>query len=319
MSRLTPLPVLAILALSGVLACSQGPTESASADVQPLFGIIEVNPNVNNNRPVADNSPSRGAVWPGLGQSFTAEDPRVLFAFRMIDVDHDLSTNGGQTAVYNLYEGDGNFTTLLASRTVQIPTQLPADARSSDDLGFVEADFTGVDLVPGLRYTMEVTVSAGDLPGLEERTPFGVWTSLDDPYAGGRFYFPPEAGYNNDFFAGQDMLFRVTPVSEPDADGDGVPDVDDNCPQTANPDQADTDGDGVGDACDNCHRHNPDQADHDGDGIGDLCDGANSSNECKSDGWRRFGFENQGQCLRELNTGQDGRGASTGGPGDLPA
>ncbi len=35
----------------------------------------------------------------------------------------------------------------------------------------------------------------------------------------------------------------------PDADGDGVLDGDDNCPQTANPDQADTDDDGIGDLC----------------------------------------------------------------------
>jgi hypothetical protein len=35
-----------------------------------------------------------------------------------------------------------------------------------------------------------------------------------------------------------------------DEDGDGVPDVRDNCPQLANADQADGDGDGVGDACD---------------------------------------------------------------------
>jgi len=33
-------------------------------------------------------------------------------------------------------------------------------------------------------------------------------------------------------------------------DGDGVPDARDNCPGTANADQADADGDGTGDACD---------------------------------------------------------------------
>jgi hypothetical protein len=59
----------------------------------------------------------------------------------------------------------------------------------------------------------------------------------------------------------------------PDADGDGVCDVDDNCPLTPNPDQEDADGDGDGDACDNCpYVYNPDQTDTDGDGVGDACD-----------------------------------------------
>jgi hypothetical protein len=37
-----------------------------------------------------------------------------------------------------------------------------------------------------------------------------------------------------------------------DADGDGIPDEEDNCPLVPNPDQADRDGDGAGDACDAC-------------------------------------------------------------------
>ena len=78
-----------------------------------------------------------------------------------------------------------------------------------------------------------------------------------------------------------------------DADGDGVPDAIDNCPQMANADQADFDGDGSGDVCDppttgesndtdgdgiedamdNCPQTaNPDQTDSDGDGLGDVCD-----------------------------------------------
>lgn len=42
-----------------------------------------------------------------------------------------------------------------------------------------------------------------------------------------------------------------TDVDSDDRDGDGVPNGEDNCPDTANAEQADRDRDGVGDACDN--------------------------------------------------------------------
>jgi len=58
-----------------------------------------------------------------------------------------------------------------------------------------------------------------------------------------------------------------------DMDGDGIPNIYDNCPDEYNPDQDDTDGDGAGDACDNCPEDfNPDQDDTDQDGFGDACD-----------------------------------------------
>jgi hypothetical protein len=39
------------------------------------------------------------------------------------------------------------------------------------------------------------------------------------------------------------------PSEDADSDGDGIIDLEDNCPFTPNPDQADADGDGIGDAC----------------------------------------------------------------------
>ena len=68
-------------------------------------------------------------------------------------------------------------------------------------------------------------------------------------------------------------------------DGDGIPDIKDNCVSTSNPDQADIDQNGRGDVCDdfdqdgiinikdNCpNTPNYNQADTDADGIGDACD-----------------------------------------------
>ena len=71
-----------------------------------------------------------------------------------------------------------------------------------------------------------------------------------------------------------------------DDDNDGVLDVNDNCPQQANTNQADNDQDGKGDICDNDDDNdgildtvdncpissNSDQADRDRDGKGDVCD-----------------------------------------------
>ena len=48
-----------------------------------------------------------------------------------------------------------------------------------------------------------------------------------------------------------------------DVDGDGVPDVADNCPTMSNADQLDFDGDGMGDVCDD---------DDDNDGVADGAD-----------------------------------------------
>lgn len=101
---------------------------------------------------------------------------------------------------------------------------------------------------------------------------------------------------NHDGILYDHVAFNPVPVS--DADGDGVPDSEDNCPATPNLDQADADGDGIGDACDPCpldplndadgdgicgnvdncpNIANPDQADADNDGVGNVCDTPNDT------------------------------------------
>ncbi|MCM2263698.1 MAG: DUF4214 domain-containing protein, partial [Desulfuromonadales bacterium] len=62
-------------------------------------------------------------------------------------------------------------------------------------------------------------------------------------------------------FAGSTIGAITVDPLPPDADGDGIFDFDDNCPLTANNNQADVDADGTGDACD--------EGDTDGDGLTD--------------------------------------------------
>jgi hypothetical protein len=165
--------------------------------------------------------PAFGNVWNFLAQSFTAEDRRISFGFRMLDASAALP-NAGVSIEYSLYAGENSFSssTLLARRVVLLPSTLASDPRSVfGDLGFVDADFTDVELTPGEKYTVLVGRSGLSLPVLGTTTGFGVWTSLSNPYSGGRFFFPVGyagwAGqlYNNDFFSQDDMLFRITPAS----------------------------------------------------------------------------------------------------------
>jgi parallel beta-helix repeat protein len=74
-----------------------------------------------------------------------------------------------------------------------------------------------------------------------------------------------------------------------DYDGDGIPDISDNCPEVYNPDQEKYyDTDGIGDACDNClFVDNNAQSNSDGDDLGDACDNCpfiDNNDQADSDG-----------------------------------
>ncbi|MCP5015480.1 MAG: hypothetical protein GY938_09375 [Ketobacter sp.] len=108
-----------------------------------------------------------------------------------------------------------------------------------------------------------------------------------------------------------------------DSDGDGIVDLNDNCPADYNPEQIDSDDDGDGDVCDvdqdndgidddadNCPAvANTDQADGDGDQIGDVCDADLDNDGVNND---------QDNCPVAPNAGQsDGDGDGIGDACDL--
>jgi 6-phosphogluconolactonase (cycloisomerase 2 family) len=192
---------------------------------------ILVDDGATNSRAVASNVPQSGNVWNSIAQSFTAQDPRILFGFRLKDSVSSLP-HAGASIIYNLYAGENSYSTLLASKTVVFPSVVAAGSRSVfGDVGFVDADFSNVALVLGEKYTVEITVPPGALPATGADTGLAVWTSLSNPYGGGRFFFP--TGYDNALFSAQDMLFRVTAVPGPvasaaksaDFNGDGRSDI----------------------------------------------------------------------------------------------
>lgn len=141
-----------------------------------------------------------------------------------------------------------------------------------------------------------------------QNCPGAQWTGISTEMTAYAYDFNLNAANGEQNLTGEtNVLFRIVFQSDPsvtqegviiddfvvdgspdddDDDNDGILDVNDNCPLTANADQLDTDSDGEGDVCDtdddndgildvddNCPLiANPDQEDDDLDGIGNLCD-----------------------------------------------
>ncbi|UCD73796.1 MAG: thrombospondin type 3 repeat-containing protein [Phycisphaerales bacterium] len=180
--------------------------------------------------------------------------------------------------------GDGAFN---YDGIVRFYTNDPADSIEPTPPPLVQVPISGI---PGnTAYTQ--TVDLPDLGMAPVAIPEDVWMTVELNgafYAGGamlHYDYAPTVGISHNciwapYWYGDDPYYYDIPFCTlltvrltTDFDEDGVEDWEDNCADTANPDQLDSDEDDVGDACDNCPAdYNPDQSDWNEDGEGDACD-----------------------------------------------
>lgn len=203
----------------------------------------------------------------------------------------DFETRSSYTVNINVNDGDNDyqkeFTITITDRN-ESPTDISLDNNSITEnstigtiVGVLSAEDVDIDNM--YNYSLATGNGINDMdnesfsingsvlnldviPDFETKSSYSIYINVNDG--------------ENDF--SKVFTIAVTDVDE-DLDGDGVPNMFDNCPDTSPGDivnengcsenQRDLDGDGVFDAVDNCISvTNPNQEDLDGDYIGDVCD-----------------------------------------------
>jgi len=190
-----------------------------------------------------------------------------------IPSDRDFASFGydigfDDSRVSMIAQDHGMLLTAVYGSSISDTSETVPDATSPHGVNVTDSGTAELGPMSGVlgRYTLEV---ASDAP----MGTFGlVMTSVGLADSGSQAITVDQILDSNS----SPQPYGLIAVDEPcpsDSDGDTIADPYDNCPNSANSDQADADSDGVGDVCDNCpDTANPDQADADGDGTGDACD-----------------------------------------------
>jgi hypothetical protein len=177
------------------------------------------------------------------------------------DTDNDAVGDVCDVDIYKV-------TTNLGPDGAQIPLEgIPVFSLATEKLQWIAEDpdaapETGEEWEWELGITRSLVNYRTDWPG----TSFSYWTELtlngDSTGYFGRWkwvspvaYIPDDGEYIIRLFAEDADGHRVSAdyqiiINTADTDGDGMPDMRDNCPAMANPGQEDTDNDTVGDVCD---------------------------------------------------------------------
>jgi len=210
--------------------------------------------------------------------SFTPEfDPPVSAALiglsnpETVDVDMQIhnsqinlfasTANVLESGVEYLVTADGNWSAWEPTTwgcDPNDPIKYPSPGEPTGTRSGMDAEFRYADAGNCLRATAPAgflfVFNKNDGSGWTDPTPLDLTFNPDHIYE----YHVTGNGlplsFRTNDNAGNYGVIKVTVEVLPsaaDSDGDGVPDVDDNCVDNPNADQADADGDGVGNACDN--------------------------------------------------------------------
>jgi large repetitive protein len=165
----------------------------------------------------------------------------------------DLTVSATQTNV----TGTGTGAAATIKDTIALPPVITGPANGSNLTSSPLISGTGE---PGATVTVTVTEN-GIVVCTAVVDSKGMWSCQSNLPAGPHTVTATQTDIaGNTSAAAAPVAFTIGSVQQPDQDGDGVSDIDDNCPTVSNPDRADLDGDGKGDACDE---------DDDGDGFYD--------------------------------------------------
>jgi Tol biopolymer transport system component len=173
---------------------------------------------------------------------------------------HTATTiNSGQAVTpCNLVACDPRFPYRVFNRTVKFLTSEADQGKDLDGDGTIGGLVVQLfDLCTGVVTTLGTVDPSSGSQGDPLAEPPGGGTVSDAPagrcVANGMMLLSPgsclaTADCPPGSTCQPDPVIEATPLV--DTDGDGVPDIRDNCPLVYNPDQKDSDHDGVGDACD---------------------------------------------------------------------
>lgn len=240
----------------------------------------------------ADNTLAvvREFVDGGLFGFTTADECSVGRAFTAIELDGDFDCDRLPDSADDDGDFDGVSDATDNCPSVKNPGQMNSDAATGDGLGDAcdsDLDGDGIDNeVDNCRFAANANQADWNRDGIGDACADADFDRVVDSLDNCRFKSNPDqrdgdgdgVGDGCDVDGDGDGICYAAPQTivggyPPGWPSGGCSSQNDNCPMTANADQADADGDGRGDLCDSCKNAPDEGLDTDGDRVDNACDG----------------------------------------------